>query len=193
MLTASQRSTNSDYLCGVVLSDIDSVDISLLEERDIDEFVKVRACILEAADYNEAERDEIYETKNAVILMIKQVLSCPSEFILIAKSNNIILGFVLSRCGLYRRTLHAAELEIGILPGYRGRGIGRLLARTSINIASKEGFLHKLNLVVMETNIAALKSFKSVGFIEEALIPCTYFIDGEFVGSYHLGLLLKDV
>lgn len=55
--------------------------------------------------------------------------------------------------------------SVGILPGQRGKGIGRSLLRFALSLFAKQG-LTKCHLTVSTTNLAALELYKSLGFEE---------------------------
>jgi ribosomal protein S18 acetylase RimI-like enzyme len=192
MLNNFNEETNRSSLLKVVTNNNKpNVEINLLEESDIAEFIDVRARILKTAIYNETEYHEIYETQYEVRTMIEQVLYSPLEFIIVARVENKIVGFVLIKSGLYKRTQHSAELEIGILQERREKGIGRELVKGCIDTAIKIRCISKITLITMATNVIAIKLFQSMGFSIEATIPSTYLVDDERVAACHMGLLLN--
>ena len=67
------------------------------------------------------------------------------------------------------RLHHRGGLGMGVLPGYRGKGIGTLLLKETIRQAEEFG-LEKVELHVYTTNENAIALYKNLGFEEEGII-----------------------
>ncbi|NPU12769.1 GNAT family N-acetyltransferase [Bradyrhizobium sp. 83012] len=80
-----------------------------------------------------------------------------------------------------RRTVqaHCGTLGMGVLPPYRGRGLGRALIRRAMDAALAFG-LTRIELTVREQNANAIALYKSVGFETEGLHRNAVRIDGRY-------------
>ncbi|CCD93574.1 putative acetyltransferase [Bradyrhizobium sp. ORS 375] len=78
-----------------------------------------------------------------------------------------------------RKTIyaHCGTLGMGLLPSWRGRGIGRALIRRTVDAALGSG-LTRIDLTVREANLNAIALYKSVGFATEGLHRNAVRIDG---------------
>lgn len=83
---------------------------------------------------------------------------------------------------------HVGVLGIGLLPDWRGRGIGRKLMQTTIDDALKKGF-SRIELTVRESNGSAIALYKKLGFETEGLKKNTTLIDGAYENVYMMALL----
>jgi ribosomal protein S18 acetylase RimI-like enzyme len=72
---------------------------------------------------------------------------------------------------------HNAGLGIGLLAGYRGRGLGARLLETAIAAAAGNGF-RRLELVVYANNAAALRLYNKFGFTREGIFRGQRELDG---------------
>jgi RimJ/RimL family protein N-acetyltransferase len=72
---------------------------------------------------------------------------------------------------------HNASLGIGLIAGYRGRGLGARLLETAIAAATENGF-RRLELVVYANNAAAIRIYKKFGFAEEGVFRGQRELDG---------------
>ena len=72
---------------------------------------------------------------------------------------------------------HAGVLGMGLLPRFRGRGIGTNLIRSALATARIVG-LHRVELTVREANIGAIELYKKVGFEIEGLQRDAVRVDG---------------
>ncbi len=84
---------------------------------------------------------------------------------------------------------HRAELGMGLLKEYRGKGIGRAMIENVIKEASSFG-LEKIDLIVLADNESAIKLYKSIGFKEEGRILKYRKLDYDYTDAIHMGLFL---
>jgi RimJ/RimL family protein N-acetyltransferase len=74
---------------------------------------------------------------------------------------------------------HCGTLGIGLLPEFRGKGIGRQLMRRTIDAAFAFG-LTRIELTVRERNANAIALYKSLGFEIEGLHRNAVCIEGQY-------------
>ena len=77
------------------------------------------------------------------------------------------------------RMSHRGSLGMGLLPNYRGRGIGQLLLKAVLEKAKVFG-LEKVELNVYTSNVNAIKLYKKMGFTEEGLIKKYRKLDSQY-------------
>lgn len=85
---------------------------------------------------------------------------------------------------------HVGVLGMGILSEYRGRGLGKKLLAKTINHAKEINKLEKIELVVFESNINAIKLYKKFGFFEEGKRLKARKIDGKYDNELLMGKFL---
>jgi ribosomal protein S18 acetylase RimI-like enzyme len=85
---------------------------------------------------------------------------------------------------------HCGTLGIGLLPQFRGKGIGRRLMQHAIDAAFAFG-LTRIELTVRETNANAIVLYKSLGFEVEGFHRSAVCIEGQYENLYSMALL-KD-
>jgi ribosomal protein S18 acetylase RimI-like enzyme len=78
---------------------------------------------------------------------------------------------------------------MGLLPQFRGRGIGTNLIR-SVLAASRTVGLHRVELTVRENNESAIGLYKKVGFEIEGLQRNAVRIDGIYENIVCMAILL---
>jgi len=77
---------------------------------------------------------------------------------------------------------------MGLLPPFRGRGIGGSLIR-SVLAAARTAGLHRVELTVRETNTSAIALYGKVGFAVEGLHCDAVQIDGIYENVISMALL----
>lgn len=85
---------------------------------------------------------------------------------------------------------HSGALGIGLLPEYRGRGIGQTLMQRVIDAAFLIG-LKRIDLTVREGNIVAIALYKKFGFEVEGLHRNAVCIDGRCENTLSMALLAE--
>ena len=83
---------------------------------------------------------------------------------------------------------HCGSLGIGLLPEFRGEGIGRQLMQRAIEAAFAFG-LTRIELTVRERNANAIALYKSLGFEVEGLHRNAVCIGGQYENLYSMALL----
>jgi ribosomal protein S18 acetylase RimI-like enzyme len=74
---------------------------------------------------------------------------------------------------------HRGVLGMGLLPQFRGLGIGTKLIRSSLAAARAFG-LHRVELTVREHNTGALELYKKEGFAIEGTLRDAILVDGAY-------------
>jgi ribosomal protein S18 acetylase RimI-like enzyme len=105
-------------------------------------------------------------------------------------------GNVVGWCDVLRKTdrvvySHCGTLGIGLLPEFRGRGIGCRLMQTTIDAAWQCG-MTRIELTVREHNANAIALYKSLGFETEGLHRNAVCIDGQYQNIYAMALLRDE-
>jgi ribosomal protein S18 acetylase RimI-like enzyme len=72
--------------------------------------------------------------------------------------------------------VHRGVFGIGLLPQFRGRGIGTKLIQTALAAARAYG-LHRVELTVREHNTGAIELYKKAGFAIEGVQRDAVFVD----------------
>jgi ribosomal protein S18 acetylase RimI-like enzyme len=84
---------------------------------------------------------------------------------------------------------HVGRLGMGVLPKYRGQGIGRRLAEKTIECAKAIG-LERIELDVYASNKPAIALYQSLGFAVEGVKRKGRKLDGVYDDVIVMGLLL---
>jgi RimJ/RimL family protein N-acetyltransferase len=83
---------------------------------------------------------------------------------------------------------HTGVLGMGIVEGYRGRGIGTALI-TSALVAARQRGLKRVELQVRENSISAVTLFERSGFVMEGIMRKHAFVDGKYENSVMMAML----
>lgn len=83
---------------------------------------------------------------------------------------------------------HCGTLGVGLLPEFRGKGIGRQLMQRTIDAAFAFG-MTRIELTVREHNVNAIALYKSLGFKVEGLHRNAVCIERQYENLYSMALL----
>jgi len=84
---------------------------------------------------------------------------------------------------------HCGTLFIGLLPDWRGHGIGRRMLAASLN-GARRGGLARIELEVYKDNHNAIALYRRMGFKVEGLKPRAHLIDTDYRDVVCMGQLL---
>ncbi|WP_117193613.1 GNAT family N-acetyltransferase [Rhizobium terrae] len=83
---------------------------------------------------------------------------------------------------------HCGTLGMGIVPGYRDKGLGTRLITATLEAARKLG-LHRVELHVHADNPRAIALYEKVGFVREGVARDAVKIDGRFIDSIGMAVV----
>jgi RimJ/RimL family protein N-acetyltransferase len=107
----------------------------------------------------------------------------------VALDGNTVVGWCVIAPKLKPIYEHTGVLGMGIVEGYRGRGIGNALINTTLTAARQRG-LKRIELQVRENSLSAVTLFEKSGFVMEGVMRKHAFVDGEYENSVLMALLL---
>jgi ribosomal protein S18 acetylase RimI-like enzyme len=86
---------------------------------------------------------------------------------------------------------HSGVLGMGLLPSFRGLGIGRRLLQQTVDAARAKG-LTRVELTVREDNASAIALYEGIGFVAEGLQRKAFKVDGRYENLIMMALLFED-
>ena len=152
-----------------------AVDIVPIEEKHIEGFHR-------ALDFVARERRylaflEAPSPENMRTFVLDNIKHGRPEFVVVSA------GEVVGWCDILPKDrptyAHGGVLGMGLLPPFRGQGIGADLIQRSLDGARTFG-LHRVELTVRENNTSAVKLYKNVGFEVEGLLRDAVQVDGVY-------------
>jgi RimJ/RimL family protein N-acetyltransferase len=151
------------------------VDIVPIEEGHIDGFHRTLDSVARERRYLALlEAPPLESTRAFVLDHIKRGLP---QFVAISA------GEVIGWCDITPKErpvyAHAGVLGMGLLPQFRGQGIGIGLIRRSLAAARAFGF-HRVELTVREDNANAIELYNKVGFETEGVQRHAMQVDGAY-------------
>ena len=101
---------------------------------------------------------------------------------------------VVGMCCFWGIDLHnrRAHLGIGLAEEHRGKGIGTDATRVMLHYAFVDRGLHRVQLEVLATNAAAIRSYQKAGFREDGRMRESAWVRGEFVDEVYMSVLASD-
>ncbi|MGH6741140.1 MAG: GNAT family N-acetyltransferase [Bradyrhizobium sp.] len=104
-------------------------------------------------------------------------------------------GAVVGWCDALPKPLpihrHVGVLGMGLLPAFRGLGIGRRLLQRALE-AARAGGLSRVELTVREDNPGAIALYESAGFEAEGVQRNAFKVDGRYHNLIMMAVLFPD-
>ncbi|MFN2536971.1 MAG: GNAT family N-acetyltransferase [Mycobacteriales bacterium] len=85
-----------------------------------------------------------------------------------------------------------AHLGIGLGEEHRGRGIGTDATRVMLHYGFVDRGLHRVQLEVLATNIAAIRCYEKAGFREDGRMRESAWVRGAFVDEIYMSVIAGD-
>jgi ribosomal protein S18 acetylase RimI-like enzyme len=86
---------------------------------------------------------------------------------------------------------HVGVLGMGLLPVFRGQGIGRRLLQRTLK-AARAGGLSRVELTVREDNPNGIALYKRMGFVAEGVQRNAFKVDGKYHSLIMMALLFDE-
>jgi len=99
--------------------------------------------------------------------------------ITLAVAGDLVVGWCTTRPQTEEMFTHVAGIGMGLLPEFRGQGIGRRLIENALTWAWNSG-LEQVELSVLTDNDVAVGLYRSVGFIEQGVRRRVWKLDGQY-------------
>jgi RimJ/RimL family protein N-acetyltransferase len=106
-----------------------------------------------------------------------------------AAKSPILVGFISAERGWCRRNAHTAQIVLGVLEAYTGRGIGTALIAALVPWAATHG-VRRLVLTVRADNTRARRLYTRVGYVEEGTLRDALRVDDRYVDEIAMAKLL---
>lgn len=118
------------------------------------------------------------------IKKLKEIQKRPTSKFFVAEVENELVGMVICHGHDKTRIRHQATIEkMGVLPEYRGQGIGRLLLNHLLNWVENKTKILRLDLWIILSNSKALPFYQKFGFEKENRIKRACLIEDKFYDS----------
>jgi RimJ/RimL family protein N-acetyltransferase len=123
------------------------------------------------------------ETTTFVLDLMKR-----GDPLFVAVANSAVVGW----CDIQRHPFpshsHRGTLGMGLVPDYRGGGVGVRLMDEVLKRAFATGFV-RVELNVRADNTRAIRLYENFGFVREGVLRDAVFVDGEFYDAIAMALI----
>ncbi|WP_404406974.1 GNAT family N-acetyltransferase [Jeotgalibacillus malaysiensis] len=160
-----------------------------IETKDAENFRLLIQQVESQSEFMMMESGERQTTSEQQLRQIESLKKQANSTVLVAEDEDQLTGYMFAIGGSVRRNSHAAYLVIGILPEYRGQGVGTQLFQQLEKWAAAHG-IARLELTVVTENEAGLALYKKQGFEVEGTKRQSLKINGSLVDEYYMSKLL---
>ena len=121
---------------------------------------------------------------------LRRILSGAGVQMLAVMSTDEVVGW----CDIIRNPIegfrHVGRLGMGLLPDYRGQGIGKRLALDTIRAAQASG-IERVELEVFASNERAVALYRTLGFVTEGIKKRARKLDGHYDDNVFMALFVE--
>lgn len=106
----------------------------------------------------------------------------------VAEHDGEIIGWCDVLRSSYEAERHCGSLGMGIIPGWRGHGVGHQLIAASLSAADAAG-ISRVELTVNADNERAIRLYRKHDFVEEGRMRNARFLEGRYCDVLVMGRL----
>jgi ribosomal protein S18 acetylase RimI-like enzyme len=122
---------------------------------------------------------------------VRAIVSGAGVQMLAVTPHDVVVGW----CDIVRNPVegfrHVGRLGMGLLPDYRGRGVGAQLALETIRSARSTG-IERVELEVFASNERAVALYRRLGFLTEGIRRRARKLDGAYDDNVVMALFVKE-
>lgn len=161
------------------------IQIEPIGEEHIESFHRTLDSVARERKYlSLLEAPPLEETRKFVLTMIRDG---NAQFV--ALSAGDVVGWCDVRRHFFPVHAHRGSIGMGMLPAFRGQGLGRRLLDATVAKARETG-IRRFELSVHADNERAIKLYEKVGFVREGVSKEAVFIDGHHIDVINMALIL---
>ncbi|WML48325.1 GNAT family N-acetyltransferase [Neobacillus sp. PS3-34] len=136
--------------------------------------------------YDPGERNTTEEKQRR---LIESMEAEDNSAIFLAEENGELVGFLFAMGNNINRIRHSVHVAVGVGEAFRGNGVGTMLFQ-KLEAWAKSKQIRRLELTVIEHNIAGRSLYEKMGFLIEGTKNDSLFVDGKFVNEFYMAKLL---
>jgi RimJ/RimL family protein N-acetyltransferase len=110
---------------------------------------------------------------------------------MVALAGREVIGWCDVRREFFPSRAHRGTLGMGLLPEWRGQGVGRRLIEATLAQARRLGFI-RIELDVYADNARAVALYERVGFVREGFMCDASLIDGVFRDTILMAIVERE-
>lgn len=164
------------------------IEIRERKREDATEFCEFLSRLDSEAEFMLFEKGERNINEEDILKKIDAIADS-GDICSIAKVENTIIGYVIAVRENFIRTKHVANIVIGILEDYCGKGIGTIFFQIILDWANKNE-VKRLELTVIAENKRAINLYKKFGFKVEGIREKATLKDGEYYDELYMAKIL---
>lgn len=171
-------------------TEIGTIEIREAEVSDAAQTVEYMNWVTGEVPYHTYGANDFHikpEDEQRMIEMFKRRSNC---LFLIATFNDQIVAVATLAGGAKERVMHRGTIGITVAKRFWRLGIGIKMMRLMIAYAKQSDVLTKLELLVHESNVPAIRLYNKLGFFREGLIQRYFHIDGKYYDGINMGLIV---
>lgn len=152
------------------------------DAENLIEYLKITAS---ETPYLMREADEVTLSLEQEKSFIQEIMDSDRELMLIAMLDGKHIGNCsLMSVGGYKRYRHRCSIAIALYQEYCGRGIGKIMMQTVLEIAKESGY-EQAELEVIADNKNAITLYENLGFQKYGHFPDNMkYENGEYADAY---------
>ena len=147
----------------------------------------LRECIDSVAREASARASNVASSPHDLERSLRACLESASVHLVGLDGNRVVAWAQIERGG-DTSVAHRGDLRMGVLPSYRGFGLGKRMLDDCIAAARARG-IDRVELEVRTDNRLALELYRSSGFAVEAIVKMAMKMDGKYHDAFRMSLL----
>ena len=172
-------------------TDVGLITIREANKFDADKVIGFMNWVTGEVDFHTYGANDFHISKEDEIKVLEIFHQRENCLFLIAEFRNEIVAVASLSGGIKNRVAHRATVGITVAKRFWRLGIGIKMMNIIIAYAERSEVLTKLELLVHENNLPAIKLYNQLGFYREGVFKRYFKIDGKYYDGISMGLIVE--
>ncbi len=174
-----------------ILKNGESVTIREATRKDAGALITAVGTYLSTSPHLITTVEEFNPTSRSEARWIEGMARESNSLLLVALHRKTIIGNLTLKGEARKKIRHNATLGVGIIPEWRGQGLGRLLIESAVQWARDSSVLENLWLQVFSGHTQGIELYEKLGFEKTGVQQKYVLYKGEYTDSITMRLALN--
>ncbi|MBN1821313.1 MAG: GNAT family N-acetyltransferase [Prolixibacteraceae bacterium] len=162
-------------------------DLLLFDNKNIDRIYFLLEEIYNSSDTMSELFSDKFPDMDSCESYFQGILNLHGGIVLFAVTGQKYIGYLAITPRHQRKIKHTSELNMGVHPGFQGKGTGHFLLNEAFKMLRIDKIIEIVYLMVRSDNTAAIRLYEKFGFEKMALLER----DTKIENKYFDGILMR--
>lgn len=172
-------------------TDVGTIQIREANKDDAEQIIEFMNWVTGEVDFHTYGANDFHISKDDEVRVLDMFHHRRNCLFLVAEFRDDIVAVATLTGGIKERVVHRGTIGITVAKRFWRLGIGLKMMEMIIGYSEESEIITKLELLVHQNNIPAIKLYNRLGFFREGVLKRYFRIDGKYYDGIRMGLIVE--